>query len=141
MKTFFDTSVLLPVFLEDHEHHEASLRAFLKAEKANSYCAAHSLAEVYAAATRLPGKHRASGEQVLLFLQDVADRLTVVALTAGEYLQALKGASEQDIAGGTVYDALLCHCALKAGSQLIYTWNVRHFQLLGPEIAKRVRTP
>ena len=33
MKFFFDTSVLLPCFLEEHEHHEASLSAFSKPMK------------------------------------------------------------------------------------------------------------
>ncbi len=68
MKSFFDTSVLIPAFLEDHEHHEASLEAFLKADKKQGFCGAHSLAEVYSTLTRLPGRHRLSGEQVLLFL-------------------------------------------------------------------------
>jgi predicted nucleic acid-binding protein len=58
VKWFFDTSVLIPVFLEDHEHHELSLAAFVPAEKKRACCAAHSLAEVYAARTRLLGKHR-----------------------------------------------------------------------------------
>jgi len=53
MKWFFDTSALIPTFLEDHEHHESSLRAFLKADRRSACCAAHSLAEVYATLTRL----------------------------------------------------------------------------------------
>jgi predicted nucleic acid-binding protein len=67
LRALFDTSVLVPVFLEDHEHHERSRRAFLDAERRSDCCAAHSLAEVYATMTRLPGRHRLSGEQVLLF--------------------------------------------------------------------------
>lgn len=80
MRWFFDTSVLIPTFLEDHEHHEASLDAFLKSDRRSSCCAAHSLAEVYSALTRLPGQHRLSGEQVLLFLENIRERLTLVTL-------------------------------------------------------------
>ena len=71
MKWFFDTSVLIPAFIEDHEHHEASLSAFHEADRRSSCCAAHSLAEVYSTLTRLPGRHRLSGEQVLLFLENI----------------------------------------------------------------------
>lgn len=141
MKWFFDTSVLIPVFLEDHEHHRPSLAAFLPAEKKQACCAAHSLAEVYAALTRLPGKHRLSGEQVLLFLESIEERLTLVALDSREYLSTIKQAAAADIVGGTLYDALLARCALKADAEIIYTWNLDHFRRRAPEVAKRIRTP
>lgn len=141
MKYFFDTSVLLPSFLEDHEHHEASLRAFLKADKKQGCCGAHSLAELYATATRLPGKHRLSGEQVLLFLENVRERLTIVTLTADDYYAAVKEAAAAGVVGGTIYDALLARCAAKAGAEIIYTWNQKHFQQFSPEITKRLRMP
>jgi len=141
MKLFFDTSVLIPVFLEDHEHHEASFAAFLGADKARACCAAHSLAEMYSALTRLPGKHRLSGDQVLLFLQAIRDRLTIIHLDGAEYFSAIEKAAAAGIVGGTIYDALLARCALKAKAETIYTWNVNHFQRLGPEIAKRLKTP
>ena len=141
MKFFFDTSVLLPCFLEDHEHHEASLSVFLKADQEQGCCGAHSLAELYATATRLPGKHRLSGEQVLLFLGNIRERLTIVTLTADEYYGALDEAAAIGVVGGTVYDALLARCALKAEAEHIYTWNVKHFQQFSPEIVSRVKTP
>jgi predicted nucleic acid-binding protein len=141
VKFFFDASVLLPSFFEDHQHHEASLRVFLEADKAQGYCGGHSLAELYATATRLPGKHRLSGDQVLLFLENVYERLTIVTLTAEEYRTAIKEAAAAGISGGTIYDALLAACAVKVEAEVIYTWNVKHFQQFSPEIAKRVRTP
>ena len=39
-----------------------------------------------------------------------------------------------------VYDALLARCALKAGSETIYTWNTKHFSRLGAEVASRVKS-
>ncbi len=141
MKAFFDTSVLLLVFLEDHEHHEASLKVFLKAKKATGCFGAHSLAELYATATRLPGKQRMSGEHVVLFLEDLTSRLNVIALNASEYLHAVQAAARNNVAGGAIYDALLAQCALKGGADVIYTWNVRHFQLLGADVRNRLRTP
>ena len=103
--------------------------------------AAHSLAEVYATATRLPGKHRLSGEQALLFLEDLRERLTLIALTAEEYYRTIKSASKGGVLGGTIYDALLAQCALKADVGVIYTWNLRHFQQFGAEVIKRLSTP
>src|SRR6185312_7371441 len=56
MKEFFDTSVLVAACLGDHPHHEASAKAFVKAAKKRSSCAAHSLAELYSTLTSLPLK-------------------------------------------------------------------------------------
>jgi len=141
VKVFFDTSVLVPCFLEDHLHHEASLRVFLAVDKMQGCCGAHSLAEVYATATRFPGKQRLSGDQVLLFLNDLRERLDIVGLTPDEYYSALSDAAAAGIVGGAVYDALLGRCALKAGAEFIYTWNVKHFQQFSPDITNRLRTP
>ena len=141
MSAFFDTSVLIPVFIEDHEHHERSLKAFLGADKTRDYCAAHSLAEVYATMTRLPGRHRLSGEQVLLFLENIRERLALVALSGAECHAAIQEAAEAGIVGGTIYDALIARCALKAKADAVYTWNIRHFEQFGPAIAGRLKTP
>ena len=141
MKAFFDTSALIPVFLEDHEHHERSLKAFAGADKRRNYCAAHSLAEVYSTMTRLPGRHRLSGEQVLLFLENIRERLTLIALTGDEYLVAIMEAAEAGVIGGTMYDALIARCALKVRADTLYTWNTKHFEQFGPAIVERLRTP
>ena len=141
MKWFFDTSVLIPTFLEDHEHHEASLSAFLKADRPSASCAVHSLAEVYSTLTRLPGRHRLSGEQVLLFLENIRERLTLVTLDPEEYSSAVQEAAAAGIVAGAVYDVLLAQCALKAHAETIYTWNVKDFLRINAEIAIRVKTP
>ncbi len=141
MKGFFDASVLIPAFLEDHEHHERSLRVFAVTDQRNNFCAAHSLAEIYATMTRLPGRHRLSGEQVLLFLDNIRERLTLVALTAEETHAAIREAAAAGVVGGTIYDALIARCAIKANADVIYTWNMRHFARFGPVIAKRLHAP
>jgi predicted nucleic acid-binding protein len=141
MKALLDTSVLVPTFLGDHEHHEASLDAFLRFEKRQACCAAHSLAEVYATLTRMPGKYRVSCEQAMLFLGEIRQRLAIVALDEEEYYATIEQASTLGVMGGTVYDALLARCALKANAETIYTWNVKHFQQLGLEAVKRITTP
>jgi predicted nucleic acid-binding protein len=141
MKFFLDTSVLVPVFVDDHPHHEASLAVFSRAEKKHAGCAAHSLAEVYATLTRLPGRDRASASEATLFLESMDERLTFISLDTEEYWRAIMHSAESGIVGGTIYDALLAHCALKARAETIFTWNIDHFRRVGPEVAKRVRTP
>jgi predicted nucleic acid-binding protein len=141
VKWFFDTSALYPVFIDDHAHHEASLTAYLRAGQSQGACAAHSLAEVYATLTRMPGPNRLSADQVLLALDDIRGRLSVIALDPDEYRAAIGDAAAEDILGGTVYDVLIARCALKSRAAIVYTWNLKHFLRLGPEIAKRVRTP
>jgi len=141
MKGFFDTSVLVPVFYGDHIHHSASLTLFVQFDKSTGCCGAHSLAEVYSTLTRMPGKHRISGEQAILFLGSIRDRLSIVALDGEEYADALQASAARGIVGGNIYDALLAHCAIKAGADAIYTWNARHYALCGPEIIGRLQTP
>ena len=141
MKAFFDTSVLVPVFYGDHIHHRASLERFIQFDKSTGCCGAHSLAEVYSTITRMPGKHRVSGEQAMLFIQSVRERLSVVTLSGNEYADALAAAAALGIVGGGVYDAMLAHCAFKAKAETIYSWNSRHYALCGADIVRRLRTP
>jgi predicted nucleic acid-binding protein len=141
MKGFFDTSVLVPLFYRDHVHHGPSQELFIQFNQSTGCCGAHSLAEVYATLTRMPGKRRISGEQAMLFIGNIRERLSMVALSGEEYADALQASAARGIVGGAIYDAMLAHCALKSQAQAIYTWNTRHYALCGREIAGRLRTP
>lgn len=141
MKGLFDTSVLVPVFYGDHVHHEVSLARFIQFDKTTGCCGAHSLAEVYSALTRMPGKHRISGEQAMLFIGSIRERLSIVALTGEEYADALQSSAGLGIVGGAIYDAMLAHCAIKARAETIYSWNRRHYTQCGSEVTGRLRTP
>jgi predicted nucleic acid-binding protein len=141
MKAFFDTSVLVPVFYGDHVHHKASLDLFVHFDKTNGCCGVHTLKEVFSTLTRMPGKYRISGEQAMLFVGSLRERLSLIALNAGEYVAALESSASWGIVGGGIYDAMLAHCALKAQAEAIYTWNERHYAPCGPEVTRRIRTP
>jgi predicted nucleic acid-binding protein len=141
VKWFVDTSVLVPVFIPGHVHHDRSFRLFAQADRRSAACAAHSLAEVYATVTRLPGRHRASGQQALTFLEMIEERFSFVTLDVAEYRGTIREAAVLGIMGGTLYDALVGACARKAKAEILYTWNVRHFEMLGIEVARRLRTP
>ncbi len=141
MKAFLDTSVLVATFYADHEHHSPSIDLFLRFGKANACCGAHSLAEVYATLTSMPAPRRVSGHEALLFLGDIRDNLTLVALDEQEYFQLVAASAAGNLVGGAVYDAILGQSALKADAEAIYTWNTKDFLRLSPAIATRVKTP
>jgi predicted nucleic acid-binding protein len=89
----------------------------------------------------MPGKRRISGEQAMLFIGNIRERLSIVALNSEEHADALEASAALGIVGGGIYDAMLAYCALKSKAEAIYTWNVRHYTLCGREVISRVRIP
>ncbi len=126
MKELFDTSVLVASFWRGHRDHEASLRR---------------VAAVYASVTALPVKDLIPPDQALLFVQEVRDRLSVIALNESEYYEAIQQAGERGFSSGRIYDALLLACAAKVKAEVIYTWNVKHFKAIDPKQAHKIQTP
>jgi predicted nucleic acid-binding protein len=141
VKAFLDTSVLVATFYGDHERHESSIRVFLQQGKSTGCTAARCLVETYSVVTGMPGKDRASPHEAILFLNDVRERLTLIALDEAEYCAAIEGAAADGVVGGTTYDSLIARCALKANAQVLYTWNTKHFARLGEWAASRVKQP
>jgi predicted nucleic acid-binding protein len=139
LKLFFDSSVLVPVFYADHPHHDASARVFLAAGK-EDFCALGTLGEVYATLTGLPVRPRITGHDGMTVLKQIRDRLTVISLTGQEYVSALESVSGS-VVGGAAYDALIAKSAVKAGADVLLTWNLRDFSRFGAEIAQLVKTP
>lgn len=141
MMEFFDTSVLVAAFRGGHANHDVSLKCFAAAEKKHAACAVHSLAEVYAVMTSLAVKPLIPPEQALLFVGEVWARLTPISLTAEEYMSALQRAASRGVSGGRIYDSLLLAAATKCNARVIYTWNLKHFQSIAPDLAERIQTP
>ena len=63
-----------------------------------------------------------------------------MSLEGEEYLASIREATANRIAGGAIYDALIARCAVQAGADQIFTWNIRHYQLLGAEISQRIKS-
>jgi hypothetical protein len=105
-----------------------------------AFCAAHTLAEVYAALTRMPGPQRMESDQALLVLEDIRRRFTILTLDEEDYFSVIAAAVTEGLVGGTIYDALLARFALKPKAT-IDTWDLNPFRLLGPEVARRVQSP
>jgi len=141
MKEFFDTSVLIAAFWGGHVHHQPSLRRFASARKQDAACSTHTLAEVYAGMTVLPVKPMIPPEQALLFAEEIRSRLTLVGLSGEEVFDTVRSAAARGIAGGRIYDALIVRAAAKVKAEAIYTWNLKHFRAIAPEMTGRIRTP
>lgn len=141
MREFFDTSALVSAFWGDHPYHEASLRRFAQAARGSSACGAHSVAEVCSVLTRLPVRPTIPPEQAWLLVEQIEHRLTMVTLSVAEYIDTIRQAAGQGLAGGRIYDALLLSCARKVQPETIYTWNLADFQRIAPDLSERLRTP
>lgn len=133
--------MLVPVFVGEHPHHVESAALFLAFEAENASCAVHSLAEVYATLTRLPTPHRASPAQAIQCVQRIAGRFRLIGLDGAAMLAVLEKIAGQQISGGTTYDSLIAACAVKSGAERIYSWNIRHFERFGPEVAGKLARP
>lgn len=140
MIEFFDTTVLVAAMVEDEPRHAACTRVL---DATETGCAAmHSLAECYATLTggRL-GVQLSPSDASHLVRHNVHGRLSLVSLTAMEYLRLLDSAGPCGARGGAIYDLLLLACARKAGAEKIYTLNQRHFIALAPDLAENIAVP
>ena len=114
---------------------------FANAQPNDSSCALHTFAEVYSALTAMPVQPKFWPAQAELCVQEIRQRVTAISLNADEYLATIHRAAERGFSGGKIYDALLLACAVKSGAEVIYTWNLKHFRAIAPELADRIQTP
>jgi hypothetical protein len=105
-----------------------------------SFCASRTLGEVYAVLTELPLRPRITGADGIDIVRQILDRVTLVSLTEAEYIATIEGFSPA-VVGGVIYDAFVARCAVKAGVDVLLTWNQRDFRRFGNEIGRLVKTP
>jgi predicted nucleic acid-binding protein len=142
MKAFLDTSVFVAAFWGDHSQHLSSVALVRNATPKTAFCAAHTVAEVYSTMTRLPVKPPIPAEQALLFIRQMRERFTVVALTEKDYFATVERLAENGIAKSYIFDGLIMTAAAKSSADAIYTWDIDDFQRVSPpETVKLIRTP
>jgi predicted nucleic acid-binding protein len=141
VREFFDTSVLVAAFERSHPHHLQSIKRFAESSLENSGCALHTFAELYSSLTALPLRPRISPDQAVLFIQEVRDRLSPVALNPEEYFSTIRDIAGRGLTSGKIYDGLLLACAEKSAAEVIYTWNLGHFRSIAPHLADRIHNP
>ncbi len=132
---------MVAAFWADHADHEGSLKILAAANPTNTSCSVHSLAELYATLTKLPVRPAIPPEQAILFIEDLPKHLTLIRLDETDYLSAVRQLAERKQTGGLIYDALLLSSARKSKAKAIYTYNLKHFRELAPDLAPIIRIP
>jgi predicted nucleic acid-binding protein len=74
-------------------------------------------------------------------LSNVHDRLSLVSLSAAEYLRVVESAGPAGARGGAIYDLLLLACARKVKAAKIHTLNRRHFVALASDLEEQIVSP
>ena len=138
---FLDTSVLIAVAHVHHMHHAPSLDLWNRCARADTVVSAHTLAEVYNVLTAMPRGYRLSPRAAADAVDVFLARVTPVELSAEEYVAAIRAASALGVAGGSIYDALHVACARKVNADFIYSWNLRDFERVAPDLAGRIARP
>ena len=145
MNVFFDTSVLVAASVADHPHHARALPALQRVAigQDKGFIGAHSIAESYAALTRVPVVPRIHPSEAGRIIRDnILKTCSVVTADVAQYLEALMAVQDRGLPGAKIYDALLLACAARSGAERIYTFNLVDFrQLAGPDVVALIGAP
>jgi len=144
VKVFFDTSVLVAASEQSHPHYGQAWPALRRvtARKDQGFMSVHSIAELYAALTRLPVQPRIHPtEAARIITENVLPHFEMVPIAKKDYTEALKLVGDGGWGGAKIYDALLIGCAAKCGADRIYTFNFGDFQQLAPNLEEKICAP
>lgn len=144
MKILLDTSVLVAAMVEAHPAHEKALPWLQRIKKGSDtgLVSAHSVAELYAILTTLPMKPRISPVVAYDLIQrNVYELCEVLPLSAEDYGTIIKHLSENEIAGGVTYDAVILYAAIKGKADRVVTLNESDFRRIYPQMAEQIIAP
>ena len=135
MNIFFDTTVLVAASEQSHPHYAQARPALLRvaAGQDRGFIGLHSIAEMFAALTRLPVQpriHPLEAERIVT--GNVLPYFEAVPLGKDDYLAAMNTMSTAGYSGAKIYDALLLRCAATCAAERIYTFNLTDFRQLAP---------
>ena len=139
MDIFFDTTVLIAASEQGHPHHAQARPALLRvvAGKDKGFISHHSIAEVFAALTRLPVQPRIHPvEAARIVTENILRHFEVLSLEKKGYLEVMNTMANGGWTGAKIYDALLLLCAAKCAAERIYTFNLADFRQLAPPASK-----
>lgn len=145
MRIFFDTSSLVAASQEGHPHYAQARPALVRVVRGEDQglISAHSIAETYAALTRLPVWPRIQPmEADRILSENILPYFEVLRLETRDYRAALSALAAGGWAGGKIYDALLLECASRADVERLYTFNLADFRQLAPnEMRDKICAP
>jgi predicted nucleic acid-binding protein len=130
LRALFDTSVLIAAVLKGHTHHSRALPWLKKARGGDIelLVCVHSLAEMYAALSRLPARPRISPAQAWELIKHNTSSAQLVELSIHDYTAVINRMSELGLTGGVIYDALIAQAAEKSRADHILTFNEKDYQ-------------
>jgi predicted nucleic acid-binding protein len=132
---FFDTKVLVAASEQSHPHYAQARPALLRvaAGQDKGFMVLHSIAEVFAARTRLPVQPRIHPVEAARIVTDnIVPHFEVVSLGREDDLEALNTLASGGWIGAKIFDALLLRCAARCAVERIYTFNLGDFKQLAP---------
>ena len=136
-----DSSVLISIAQTNHTHHIPSLELWRLLESKRVAVSTHAIAETYAILTALPPSFRLSPRKAEGAIHEFLKHAHAISLSTDDYLNALEQTARSGHSSGMIYDALHLACARKCNADQIYTWNVRHFRTLAPDLAHKILAP
>ena len=144
MKAYFDTNVLVSALQPNHVHHARSFAALAEVRNGfiAGYLSGHGLAELYSVLTRAPFGFPVTALEIAEVIREtVVPFLNIVDVTAKGHLAAIGVCAGAGWKGGRIHDAVHIQAALQAECDVIYTYDVAHFQSLAPEWGNRIQSP
>jgi predicted nucleic acid-binding protein len=132
---FFDTTVLVAASEQSHPHYTQARPALLRVATGQDkgIMGLHSIAELFAALTRLPVQPRIHPvEAARIVNENVLPHFEVVFLGEEDYVEVMNMMASGGWSGARIYDALLLRCAARSGVERIYTFNLGDFRQLAP---------
>lgn len=144
MRVLLDTSVLVASMLESHTKHLQAFKWLSKCKEGayTGIISLHSLAELYAVFTSLPIHPKiAPAIAWQMIHENLLSSMEIISLSKTDYINILRSLTVSQITGGAVYDALICHCAVKGDAERIVTLNVKDFNRICPSLAHIIIEP
>jgi predicted nucleic acid-binding protein len=130
-----DSSCLVALLCDWHEHHEITARAYrcLLDQKKRIVIPVHALLECYSVLTRVPPPYRVSTEDARRLIEENFRGRALAETHPRSIWDLLENLARRGLGGGQVYDALIAASAVGAGATVLLTWNLRHFIGLASE--------
>lgn len=144
MKAYFDTTIFVAASVLGHVHHNRALAVLelAKSSKMKNYTSGHGLSESYSVLTRTPFRPTVFPAEAWQILhENILPYFQLVTITPVMYIETIRECAEKGWIGGRIHDAIHLRCAREAECGRIYTFNVRHFQQLAPDLAQRIGAP
>ncbi|HWY69269.1 MAG TPA: PIN domain-containing protein [Terriglobales bacterium] len=144
MKVYVDTNIVVASIVDTHIHYQQCkpLMDDIGRGKYQGFISGHGLTEIYSVMTRTPFVPRFRPIDVWqILVDDILPALQFVALSNSDYRNIVQDCASMGFVSGRVHDLAHLRAAEKAGCQRIYTFDVRGFQVLAPNLSSRIVMP